>query len=385
MIEIISVVAGVLGLLLSLVLFIFSKRHQTGNWLLGISLLLLWYCLIVVELYRTGDIYHYAHFSRTGNIAAFLITPFLFFFTQRIFTGKSGWIKKYWWAFVPPLFYFLDFLPYFFLSLEEKRAIIQAQQLGNGHFVFSEGMISPNWFQYYLRFFWELLFLFLTIKVVWDNKKIVFNSKDENNQKIGVFILGISILYAIALAPGYFLNFFVESSYNLYIQSLSVSATLISTTIFMIFNPNYLYGFYVQKDFSLQAKKENEPKEILIEEKNSGDQSICEALDKYLRKEKSFKNPTYSIHDLSKDVGIPVYKISPAINSCYGTNFNTWLNGHRIKEFEEMIGNGAHEQLSLEGISANCGFANRTTFTNSCKKITGHTPGNFLKLKRNLV
>ncbi|WP_296705451.1 hypothetical protein, partial [Algoriphagus sp.] len=187
MIEVISIVAGVLGLLLSLVLLVFSKKQENGNWLLGISILLLWYCLIIAELYRSGEIYQYAHFSRTGNIAAYLITPYLYFFTKRIFEGKTNWIKTYWWVFVPAVFYAIDFLPYYILPLDQKREIIQSQQLGNRHFVFSEGFLSPNWVQYYLRFFWAVLFLILTVGVIWKNKGVIQNPKNKNNRTIASF------------------------------------------------------------------------------------------------------------------------------------------------------------------------------------------------------
>ncbi|MEN2280776.1 AraC family transcriptional regulator [Algoriphagus sp. SE2] len=379
MIQIIAEVGLGLGLMVSLVLIIFSIKKGTANWLLGVSLFLLWYCLIISELYRTELIYTYAHFSRTGNIAAFLVTPFLYFFTERTFDQSKSPTKRYWWVFIPVLFYFIDFLPYFLLSLEEKRQIVRSQQLGDGHFVFKEGFFTPDWVQYYLRFLWLVLFLFLTVRVVWKNKFIIQSQKSKNNRTIAGFILVITSLYAISIIPGFFMNYFIESSYDLQIQSISVSITLIFTAVFLIFKPTYLYGFYIEKGTLGIEKKKDLKADYASEEINASDQSIGDALDKYVRKEKAYKNSAYSIHDLSKEIGIPVYKISPAINSCYGTNFNTWLNGHRIKEFEELILSGAHENQSLDQISSQCGFSNRTTFTNSCKKITGYTPSGYVK------
>jgi len=380
MIDILAKVGLGLGLVVSLVLIIFSIKQETANWLLGVSLILLWYCLIITELYRTELIQSYAHFSRTGNIAAFLVTPFLYFFTEKTFNPSKSLLKRYWWVFLPILFYFIDFLPYFLLTLEEKRQIVQSQQLGNGHFVFREGVFTSDWVQYYLRFLWLILFLFLTLRVLWKNKTSLQAKKSKNNRTIAGFILVITSLYAIAVIPGVFMNYFVENSYTLELQSLSVSLVLIFSAIFLIFKPSYLYGFYIENvSFNTSENKKSIKPEPISEEINAGDVSICQALDKYVSESKSFTNQNYSIHELSKDIGMPVYKISPAINSCYRTNFNTWLNGHRIKEFEKMILNGAYEKQSLDQISGLCGFSNRTTFTNSCKKITGYTPNGFLK------
>lgn len=379
MIELFSQVGFVLGFIVSLVLIIFSIKHRTSNWLLGSSMVMLWYCLIIAELYRTELIAQYPHFSRTGNIVAFLVSPFLFFFTLKLFNRGKAWFKTYWWAFLPVVFYIIDYMPYFVLPLEEKRQVVSNQQLKTGHFVFSEGFLSPDWLQYYLRFFWEVLFLILTLKVLRKNQVLLKTKESKNNRTIVWFILSLTSLYAIAIVPGFFMNYFVEQSYTLELQSITVALALIFTAIFMIFNPAYLYGFYIQTEALEPAKEQATKYETRNEEISSVDQSICEALDKYVWDEKSFKNPAYTIHDLSKGIGIPVYKISPALNTCYSLKFNTWLNGFRIKEFEEMILNGAYGELNLDGISAQCGFSNRTTFTNSCKKITGETPGNYMK------
>ncbi len=380
MLEILTGVGLGLGLVVSMVLIIFSIKKKSANWLLGVSLLLLWYCLIISELYRTEMIQSYAHFSRTGNIAAFLVTPFLYFFTENTFFNSSKpFLKRYWWVFLPALFYFIDFLPYFILPLEEKKQIVYSQQLGDGHFVFKEGVFTVDWFQYYLRFLWLILFLFLTLRILWKNKTVLHSQNNRNNLTIVGFILVITSLYSISVIPGFFLNYFIESSYNLKIQSLCVSSTLIVSGVFLIFKPSYLYGFYIERGFYDKEKKGISKPELKPEEINAGDLSICQAIDKYVSEEKAYTSQSYTLHDLSRDIGIPVYKISPAINSCYGTNFNTWLNGHRIKEFEEIVLNGAHEKLSLDQISGLCGFSNRTTFTNSCKKITGYTPRGYLK------
>ncbi|WP_373400723.1 helix-turn-helix domain-containing protein [Algoriphagus halophilus] len=67
------------------------------------------------------------------------------------------------------------------------------------------------------------------------------------------------------------------------------------------------------------------------------------------------------------------------MNACFHTNFNQWINKYRIEEFEQLICEGYHEKMTLDGIASKCGFSNRTTFISSFKKVKGITPSQFLK------
>ncbi|SHO64379.1 helix-turn-helix domain-containing protein [Algoriphagus zhangzhouensis] len=106
---------------------------------------------------------------------------------------------------------------------------------------------------------------------------------------------------------------------------------------------------------------------------------ICSHISEVVKEQKLFLTQRYSINDLSKDTGIPVYKISRAINSCNQTNFNQWINQFRIEEFQVLIEQGYQDQLTLDVIAEKCGFSNRATFISAFKKVKGVTPGVYIK------
>ena len=87
----------------------------------------------------------------------------------------------------------------------------------------------------------------------------------------------------------------------------------------------------------------------------------------------------YTIHDLSRDIDIPVYQLSPIINSYYNSNFNTWMNKFRVEHFIRISQEEGRKELTLDAIAREAGFFNRTTFTNAFKKEKGTTPGQYLK------
>ena len=47
----------------------------------------------------------------------------------------------------------------------------------------------------------------------------------------------------------------------------------------------------------------------------------CEKVLSFLNIEKRFLNPSYSLWEMSRDIGVPVRKITTAINSVLGQNF----------------------------------------------------------------
>ena len=59
--------------------------------------------------------------------------------------------------------------------------------------------------------------------------------------------------------------------------------------------------------------------------------------------------------------------------------FTDLINGIRIKYAISELQNGKNENMSIEGIAVESGFASRSAFYTSFKKITGQTPSQFLQ------
>lgn len=371
----------VIGLLTSLILLFFPKSGKNGNWLLGLSILSLAHALIVTHLYRTGLMVDYPHWSRTGNISAYLIAPFFYLFMKHIIYRKSIFKKRDLLLLIPSVVNFFDYLPYFLLSGAEKSLIIKDQQLYNDHFLFLEGSLFPDGFQFYARQVWLLIFIVLCIKILWVNKNLLKREESKANQHIFIYLAFITITFSLAIIPGFFRFIPNIQIYTITIQAVTVSITLIGTGLFLFFNPKFLYGFFWEDEIipSIPPSIESIQPIDLKKSIDSETEFICSHISEAVKEQKLFLTQGYSINDLSKDTGIPVYKISPAINSCNQTNFNQWINQYRIEEFELLIEQGYQDQLTLDGIAEKCGFSNRATFISAFKKVKGVTPGVYIK------
>lgn len=371
----------IIGLLTSLILLFFANSRKNGNWLLGLSILFLTHALIVTHLYRTGLMVDYPHWSRTGNISAYLISPFFYLFMKHIIYRKSIFKKRDFLLLIPSIVNFIDYLPYFLLSGNEKSLIIQNQQLYNDHFLFLEGSLLPDGFQFYARQIWLLIFIILSIRILWINRDLLKREESKANQHIFIYLTFITITFSLAIIPGFFRFIPNIEIYTITIQAITVSITLIGSGLFLFFNPRFLYGFFWEDEIipsippSIKSIQPIDLKKSLDTET----EFICTHITEAVKAQKLYLTQGYSINDLSKDTGIPVYKISPAINSCNQTNFNQWINQFRIEEFELLIEQGYQDQLTLDGVAEKCGFSNRATFISAFKKVKGVTPGVYIK------
>lgn len=94
-------------------------------------------------------------------------------------------------------------------------------------------------------------------------------------------------------------------------------------------------------------------------------------------------NSDFSISTLADLVGEPYYEVSGAINCCYGNNFKTLLNDHRIQKACRLLGDeNISGRQTIESIAESLGFKSRTYFNAIFKKYTGLTPTVYIGLSK---
>ena len=106
---------------------------------------------------------------------------------------------------------------------------------------------------------------------------------------------------------------------------------------------------------------------------------MTKQMNELMEQRQPFLQPGYTISMFANDLNIPAYQLSALLNRQIGINFNDYLNGYRIKYCKGLIREGTVANLNLKGLSKQCGFSNRNTFTNAFKKFTGRTPSDYTK------
>jgi AraC-like DNA-binding protein len=90
--------------------------------------------------------------------------------------------------------------------------------------------------------------------------------------------------------------------------------------------------------------------------------------------DKMYLEAELALLDLATHLHISPALLSIVINKGFGKNFNDFVNGYRIKEFQSRAHLPENQHLTLLGIAMGCGFNSKATFNRVFKKMTGKSP-----------
>ena len=109
---------------------------------------------------------------------------------------------------------------------------------------------------------------------------------------------------------------------------------------------------------------------------------LKETVSTYMEDEKAFLNPDLTLAELSKMLSIPTNQLSKVINSGFGKNFNDFVNGYRVEEVKNALSDPSFSHFSILGIAYECGFNSKATFNRVFKRVTGHSPSEYVTLEK---
>ncbi len=382
----------ILGIPVIILLFFFRKKNR-NDFLLALSLLNIWYTLMVSFLNQTQAILYYPYLIRTGNISLYLFFPFLYLYTRNTFYPGIHWRKRDWLFLIPSLFYIIDMMPFFLSDPAYKIAVMSANLKDPSRlFRVQEGWITMKGFHLVFRYIWALFIMNLQIRVIIRNRNFDLGRSKNENMTIYWYLITLSFFYFLLIIPGAFGALLHLKWYTLAFANTNLALVLIATALFLLFSPKILYGFSATPtadnliainkkplvlDDEAENKNENSYKRSFVEKEFK---PMLEKIETFMQSSKPYLDQKYSIHHLSKAINIPVYQLSPIINQYYQSNFNSWLNKYRVNYFIELYRSKDRNELTLEALANESGFSNRTTFINAFKKETGTTPAAFFKL-----
>lgn len=121
-----------------------------------------------------------------------------------------------------------------------------------------------------------------------------------------------------------------------------------------------------------------------VENHNADDMAIMSLLLGKVVENKLYTSPDITLDAVSKRLKISAKRLSKALNSIEGKNFNAFINEYRVKEAVRLLSDPANDRIDIAGIGHESGFNSRSTFYESFRKITGLLPTEFRKSKRNM-
>lgn len=322
------------GLLVGLYFLFFAKPKKLPNRLLGALFLAL-----SVRVGKSVFFYFYDYIAdgyiQFGLFACWLIGPFLYYYIRSVITPKMLFYKE---------------VLIVLLSLSSLSILI--------NFIFSWSSYPALWDTFiriiYLQW---LIFVVLSGWVLYKNRSIWFFQ--NKNKPFKIWILSVflgNLLICLAFNTGNYTSYIVGA--------LSFS--------FVFYTLILLLLFYKRRDelLSLETKKYQSNKLAKTEA-----MSIKTALDAIVITNNLCLDSTLSLKKVAEILKVPSFKISQTLNEYYDTNFNEYVNAHRIAEASKRI--IEEPNLTFEAIAMDCGYNSKSTFYTAFKKQLKMTPSQF--------
>ena len=159
-----------------------------------------------------------------------------------------------------------------------------------------------------------------------------------------------------------------------------VSTTCAILFFFLICAVGYIcYKRKKRLDFIMKQEKEAEQLESSAtpekEKSLTPEEKLYHAAYEKVRLQKLYLNKDIRLKSLAEMLKTNHTYLSSCINTCYGNNYNQWINDFRI---DYLLGR-IHSGKKLSDLAEEAGFASTDAFYRNFKRKTGLTPNEYLK------
>ncbi len=359
---------------------------------------------LLVLLSISGMIHYYLIFSESAQGIAIVYThfmpilylqgPMLYFYVSGTLKDKFefGWKKLL--HFIPFLIAFVSVFNYYFEPWSFKIALANKIITSpNVIYTIANFHIGNQFINVPARTISLIIYGLISIALLirYTKKNKIYKNQNLVQSKnitwlyfitINIVISGISYLLMLLKFTSERMHTRAqinEMSMN-YISAFSFFLIPISILIF----PSVLYGLPIvdrgKIGMFISKSKSKIKLEQSIKVENLEMEELTEAMQNYLKNEKPFIDPKFSLDDLAKQLDVPKHHLYYCLNSILNIKFITLRTQMRVEYAKELLLNGNLESVSMEGIWTKTGFSSRTNFFVTFKEVTGYTPLEFIKI-----
>lgn len=383
-------------------IILITKPHQTGYDLKMLGVTLLFYTIFLLTFFlwfQAGYILYFPHMLRTVSPLMYLSGPFFYFYVRNTLSGKKGLTKKDFVHFIPALLHFIDLIPFYILSTEEKLEISKLIVADLNSLNWNASGVIDIAFHYVLRLILLLGYYFYSLYLL--TKRYDFASqfsmiwRGKNWFVLSFYLTGFLI---IGHAGYELFNYLIWKNWISlgFIPIIFANFVIIGLLLMNIcinFRPEYIFQAKSDGDDRSQVSSLTKPKSSLLVRahvfQESGDGLMGEVQEEkdlevyrekllsFVQNQKVFTQKGISLPQFSKEIGLSQKTVSAAIHHISGKRFNDWINTYRIAMAVEKIEDGYLDDYTLESLGDLVGFNSRTTFFNAFKKEKGCSPSEY--------
>ncbi|RPI02707.1 MAG: AraC family transcriptional regulator [Calditrichaeota bacterium] len=380
--DLILILAAAQGLLLALYLFhkhsdLFANRF--------IACLMLFYSLIVLDLYIWESGFYFSHPQlRFLTIPlVFLIAPFLFLYTKYLTNSRPSMERKDLLHFLPFLIYLLLMSRHLFESdnqlLDRVRHFDPNDQEMPWDFalVYPAVLLQPALYLAstlaYLRRYTQKL-------------KTAFSSIESIKLKWLRNLTAILSVVVIFYCIEYGLSFFdIQLSNRFDLTSLLAAVSvyvmgywaLLKSDTFK--NPVIADSIRQLSDEQIGLQRGRQASRKYAKSGLSPDTATAyvEALSRLMDNDKCYRDSELTLAQLANKLNISAHNLSEVLNTQLQQNFFDFINRYRVDEVKGKLADSAHAHVKILAVAFDAGFNSKTAFNTIFKNMTGNTPSEY--------
>jgi AraC-like DNA-binding protein len=334
----------------------------------GITLLLGY-----LEIFNRENDYPFPHLINTSSPFILLHGPVLWFYIRSLTSQHFAFKWKY-------LFHFLPFIlvvillcsNIYFLPVADKILIDSTEAFKDGYIFLVVVLFIAIFTQGY--FIWGLWLIGQYKKKI----RNYFSEIDSIDLHWLKLLLVLSVLF-------YFVNSFLYLLYYYYhifpyhvLQPLGYAFASIFILVlgFMGYKQGNIFSSH-----QVKIDLENHQGLKLPDGKNgrNPDHEFIERMVEFMKTEKPFTQPEITLSSLADRLNVSPEYLSGILNGILNKNFYDFINFYRVEEFKRICMSEKGNKFTIIGMAWDAGFNSKATFNRVFKKITGITPGEFVK------
>jgi len=359
-------------ILLLIVVYTLIKNHFLKNRhiVYGIMAIIAISIKLMASSYAISEFEHFPIILTLilySGFIAFLPIPFGVIYLNGVLP-KSQKIGTFAYLLIlPALLYTINFIPYILLPDTDKIQIFKN---------YNSPLINKS-------FIWISWTTANTIRNIYNNLcavmvlihmfSVIQKGKQTLSKKNYFTLIQLIVIAGIIIIVAAYSDFILHDQFKIQ-EAFGLIPLIIPLSL--IFIPNYLYDNTVNNDLTFYLKLVNRFKKNGEKTEELDNEIIIasSAIMSYLRHDKPYLSPGFSIHDIVMYLDIPQKTVTDCFNQVIKIPFPRMRNQLRIDYAMYLFKNGGHLKNSISGIATDAGFKNRATFYIAFKEVTQMTP-----------
>jgi len=106
-------------------------------------------------------------------------------------------------------------------------------------------------------------------------------------------------------------------------------------------------------------------------------QELAKGIHKVIVCQRGYIESTMTAEQLAKRLGTNRHYLSEAVKTAFGMNFSAYVNEQRVKAAMRLLASGNADNLSMDDVGIQVGFANRQSFYSAFHHFVAMPPAEY--------